>query len=201
MCRKEFPEVQYLDYVGQFGRRGARRSSVPLYFSTPDAKGKQTDYLPVSYVEADYLVNMANLKSHGDYAGITLCAKNHYGSLVRTPPARGYFDMHKDLPFVKPGMGRYRCLVDLLGVEFDMCKPDAVEPPTPKAPQISLPGELLSRMKSKAELYEVTDLKACLWEVEAFGPAGKQLADQLRNLVQSYDMEAVLEILSNVEIK
>lgn len=115
MCRKEFPQVRYLDYVGAFGRTRARRSSVPLYWSTPDAAGTETDYLPVSYVQADYLINMANLKSHGDYAGVTLCAKNHYGSLVRTPPAKGYFDMHKDLPFVKPGNGRYRPLVDLMG--------------------------------------------------------------------------------------
>ena len=115
MCRKEFPDVRYLDFVGQFGRTRASRSSVPLYWSTPDAQGKETDYLPVSYVEADYLINMANLKSHNDYAGITLCAKNHYGSLVRTPPQKGYFDMHKDLPFVVPGQGHYRPLVDLMG--------------------------------------------------------------------------------------
>ncbi len=115
MCHKEFPRVRYLDSVGAFGRTRARRSSVPLYWSTPDAAGKETDYLPVSYVEAGYLINMANLKSHNDFAGITLCAKNHYGSLVRRPPARSYFNMHNDLPFVKPGMGRYRPLVDLMG--------------------------------------------------------------------------------------
>ena len=115
MCHKEFSNVRYLDYVGAFGRTRARRSSVPLYWSTPDAAGKETDYLPVSYVEADYLINMANLKSHNDFAGITLCAKNHYGSLVRTPPAKGHFNMHDDLPFVRPGMGHYRPLVDLMG--------------------------------------------------------------------------------------
>jgi hypothetical protein len=115
MCHKGFPKVRYLEYAGQFGRTAARRSSAPLYWSTPEAEGTQTDYLPVSYVEADYLINMANLKSHNDYAGVTLCAKNHYGSLVRTPPSKGYFDMHRDLPFVKPGMGRYRPLVDLMG--------------------------------------------------------------------------------------
>jgi len=116
MCHEKFPNVQYLDYVGKFGRTRARLSSVPFYWSTPDAADKQTDYVPASYVEADYLINMANLKSHNDFAGITLCAKNHYGSLVRKPArTEGYFDMHKDLPFVKPGMGHYRPLVDLMG--------------------------------------------------------------------------------------
>jgi len=116
MCREQFANVRYLEYLGKFGRTGAKLSSVPLYWSTPDAAGKTTDYVPVSYVKADYLINMANLKSHNDQAGITLCAKNHYGSLVRKPArAQGYYDMHKDLPFTTPGMGHYRPLVDLMG--------------------------------------------------------------------------------------
>jgi len=116
MCSEQFANVRYLEYLGKFGRTGAKLSSVPLYWSTPDAAGKTTDYVPVSYVKADYLINMANLKSHNDVAGITLCAKNHYGSLVRKPArAQGYYDMHKDLPFTTPGMGHYRPLVDLMG--------------------------------------------------------------------------------------
>ncbi|UCG59054.1 MAG: DUF362 domain-containing protein [Phycisphaerales bacterium] len=116
MCHAKFPNVTYLEYLGKFGRTAAKSSSVPLYWSTSDAEGKKTDYVPASYVEADYLINLANLKSHNDYAGVTLCAKNHYGSLIRRPPGSGeYYDMHKDLPRPKPGMGRYRPLVDLIG--------------------------------------------------------------------------------------
>jgi hypothetical protein len=116
MCHDKFPNVRYLDYVGKFGRTRAKSSSVPFYWSTPDAASKTTDYLPASYVKADYLINLANLKSHNDMAGITLCAKNHYGSLVRKPARVGsYYDMHKDLPFNTPGMGHYRPLVDLMG--------------------------------------------------------------------------------------
>ncbi|MFH1715804.1 MAG: DUF362 domain-containing protein [Planctomycetota bacterium] len=115
MCHKEFPNVRYLEYLGKFGRTAAKLSSVPFYWSTPDAAGKATDYVPESYAKADYLVNLANLKSHNDMAGITLCAKNHYGSLVRKPARTSeYYDMHKDLPFPTPGMGRYRPLVDLM---------------------------------------------------------------------------------------
>ena len=116
MCHAEFPDVRYLEYLGEFGRTAAKHSSVPFYWSTADAEGKTTDYIPESYVQADYLINLANLKSHNDLAGITLCAKNHYGSLIRKPsrtPNR--FDMHKDLPRIKPGMGHYRPLVDLTG--------------------------------------------------------------------------------------
>jgi CheY-like chemotaxis protein len=92
------------------------------------------------------------------------------------------------------------CLANLLGVEFDKREPEAAEPPT-EALEVSLPAELLSRMKNKAELYEVTDLRACLLEVEAFGPEGKQLAERLRALIQSYDMQTVLELLSEIEAK
>jgi hypothetical protein len=116
MCHDKFPNVRYLEYLGKFGRTAAKLSSVPFYWSTPEAEGKKTDYVPLSYVQADYLINLANLKSHNDQAGITLCAKNHYGSLVRKPARlEGYYDMHKDLPYTKPGNGHYRPLVDLMG--------------------------------------------------------------------------------------
>jgi hypothetical protein len=116
MCHKEFPNVRYLELLGKFGRTAAKHSSVPFYWSTPDAKGKETDYIPESYAQADYLINLANLKSHNDQAGITLCAKNHYGSLVRKPARiTSHYDMHKDLPYTTPGMGHYRTLVDLMG--------------------------------------------------------------------------------------
>ncbi len=116
MCHEQFPKVQYLEYLGRFGRTAAKPSSVPLYWSTPAAAGAKTDYVPTCYVEAEYLINLANLKSHGDMAGVTLCAKNHYGSLVRKPARiTDYYDLHKDLPFNTPGMGHYRPLVDLMG--------------------------------------------------------------------------------------
>lgn len=116
MCHEQFPNVRYMEYAGQFGRTAAKPSSVPLYWSTPNAAGTTTDYVPTCYAEAEYLINLANLKSHGDFAGITLCAKNHYGSLVRKPARiTGYYDLHKDLPFPVPGMGHYRPLVDLMG--------------------------------------------------------------------------------------
>lgn len=116
MCHEKFPNVRYLDCIGKFGRTKAKLSSVPFYWSTPEAAGKKTDYVPASYAEAEYLINLANLKSHNDQAGITLCAKNHYGSLVRRPARlEEYYDMHKDLPYTTPGMGHYRPLVDLMG--------------------------------------------------------------------------------------
>ncbi len=63
---------------------------------------------------SESLINMANLKAHVG-AGVTLCAKNHYGSLFRKPPQKGYFDMHGSLPREIKSPGHYRALVDLMG--------------------------------------------------------------------------------------
>jgi hypothetical protein len=111
ILHEEFPDVQYLDHVGKFGRVAMKPSSVPLYWSCRP-EGCLQDYVPVSFAEADYLINLANLKSHTG-AGVTLCAKNHFGSLVRWPAEEGYYDLHKT--GFPSEMGEYRALVDLMG--------------------------------------------------------------------------------------
>jgi hypothetical protein len=117
LCR-EFPTVRYLDHDGgnaTYPRTRVQYSSIPFYWSSRPSRTAQ-DYVPVPYAEAKYLINMANLKSHSG-AGVTLCAKNHYGSLIRTPPDKGYYDMHVSLPEEVHGTGHYRALVDLMGHE------------------------------------------------------------------------------------
>ena len=111
IIKKDFPGVQCLDRTGKFGRIKMKQSKVPLYWSC-HPKGCMQDYVPESFVEAEYLINFANLKAHGG-SGVTLCAKNHYGSLIRWPAEEGYFDMHKDAFSTKVGI--YRNHVDLMG--------------------------------------------------------------------------------------
>ncbi len=106
-----FPGVRFVDFGGKFGRIKASQSSVPLYWSSRP-KGTIPDFLPTAIAEADYLINVANLKAHTG-AGVTLCAKNHMGSLVRWPAQRGYFDLHPGAFAKKEGI--YRPLVDLMG--------------------------------------------------------------------------------------
>jgi hypothetical protein len=134
----DFPEVHYWDNRGTLERTRAEFGSVPLYWSTRDADGTTPDYLPLAIEQADYLINFAVLKSH-ECGGITVNAKNHYGSLLRCPDGflRGaendwgpfgsfndYYNMHYSLPDESCGsdpamqsMGHYRALVDLMGHE------------------------------------------------------------------------------------
>lgn len=72
-----------------------------------------TNYLPTCVTEADYLINLANLKGHN--YGVTLCAKNHFGSFIndyrmRAPQQAG---LHSNLTQRK--MNVYSVLVDLMG--------------------------------------------------------------------------------------
>jgi hypothetical protein len=115
-----FPDVCYLAAYGGHGRTQSSFSDVKFYWSTPAADGKRQDYLPRSFAEADYMINFAILKSH-DSGGITVCGKNHYGSLIRNPDRSlkgqryDYYDMHASLPVNRRGMGHYRAIVDLMG--------------------------------------------------------------------------------------
>jgi len=107
----EFSDVAYVDHAGKFGRAQATPSAVPLHWSCRP-EGTSPDFLPTCFAEAEYLVNFATLKAHTG-AGVTLCGKNHFGSLVRWPVEKGYYDMHRG-SFARR-MGAYREQVDLLG--------------------------------------------------------------------------------------
>lgn len=106
-----FPGVCYEDCEGKYDRIKAKPSAAPLFWSSRP-EGKTGDSVPTSFAEADYLINFACLKAH-TAGGVTLCAKNHYGSLVRWPVQKGYYDMHPNCFATQTGV--YRPLVDLMG--------------------------------------------------------------------------------------
>ncbi len=116
----EFPNVRYLATNSQWGREGpvssqGQPSESRIYWATTDAVGTTPDYLPVSFAEADYVINFACLKGHS--SGITLCGKNHHGSLIRTPSQAGFYNLHYSLPNAawNPGTGLYRSIVETMG--------------------------------------------------------------------------------------
>ena len=84
--------------------------STPIQWSYPFS-GK-VNYLPTCVTEAEYVINFANLKGHS--YGITLCAKNHFGSFINgntmRPPEGA--NLHQWL--TRNEMGIYSPLVDLM---------------------------------------------------------------------------------------
>ncbi len=101
-----FQSITFVTSSTRNGRIGATRDTGnPVYTQAGTA------YLPQSVTGAKYLINMALLRPHTLY-GITLCAKNHFGSV--------YFNSWTPEPLHNYGgrsksMNTYNCLVELNG--------------------------------------------------------------------------------------
>jgi hypothetical protein len=129
LLHTEFPDVVYIDHQSStMGRTPIVPSATPeLYFSDRGTilheDGSSTpvysEYLPTCITEANYMINIAALKGHAR-AGITLCAKNHFGSHCREDS----YHLHEGLISpdgihpTRTGMGLYRIQVDLMGHKF-----------------------------------------------------------------------------------
>jgi len=112
---EEFPAVVFFDARGEMGRTLSVDSPVQQYWSElTDPNDYTPDYIPALYEQADYLINLPVLKGHA--AGITLCAKNHYGSYNRRPDTSSFYPLHDSLAGTGyQDSGRYRALVDIMG--------------------------------------------------------------------------------------
>lgn len=111
----EFPEVNYLSSAGAtHGRISCSESAKDLIFYSDNRSvmsGAGSDKIYTVLEEAEYLINLPSMKGHG-IAGITLCAKNHFGTQSRRSAAH----LHPGLNGKERlGYGYYRVLVDLMG--------------------------------------------------------------------------------------
>ena len=120
-----------MDRKGGKGRIKARPDrNAALHHADPSVEDSGKTFFPASMVEADYLINLALLKGH-DLAGVTLCAKNHFGSVWRESDKDAWNDgwspgnMHETISvhewrggkFPPREMGTYNPLVELMGHE------------------------------------------------------------------------------------
>ncbi len=114
----EFPDVVYTDRTfGTHGRTLIHPTKEDLIYYSDKT---QTDKLFDIIENADYMINLANLKPHS-CAGITLTAKNHFGSQSRTM-ARHLHYSHVT-PVIRgfttnSGYKKYRVMVDLMGSKY-----------------------------------------------------------------------------------
>lgn len=85
-CKDAFPQVRFEDhYGGDHGGRyqiekAARTGDVIDYGTPAGVTLRLSKDIPRTVQEARYLINVALLKGHGT-AGVTLTAKNHYGTI------------------------------------------------------------------------------------------------------------------------
>jgi hypothetical protein len=104
---EEFPEVRWMDGQGSPGREKPEWVANAITYTSSDVElGNE---LPKAVVEAAYLINIALLKGH-EIAGVTLCAKNHFGS-IRYPQK----DHGKYVSQMNGAKGDYSAFVDLMG--------------------------------------------------------------------------------------
>jgi len=109
-CHPEFPGTHFVDWIGGDGREQVTRDlqcpvlwsddlQDPTEYYGTEPTGYPT-YLPTCVSNADYIINLANLKGHRT-AGITVCAKNNFGSICAGPD---------------PGPGVDRCVPKYAGI-------------------------------------------------------------------------------------
>ncbi len=118
----EFPGIRFEDIDGGDGRFQARPDkNVALHFGDPGTPHNRRTYLPACVTGATYLINAGLMKGHS-LAAVTLCAKNHYGSVYRenTGPKDAHkgwnpSHLHESILVVSRRMGTYNALVDLMG--------------------------------------------------------------------------------------
>jgi hypothetical protein len=114
----EFPNIVYTDKLfGTHGRTLIHETKNDLIFYSDKY---QTDKFYDVIENADYMINVANLKPHS-FAGITLTAKNHFGSQSREM-ARHLHYSHV-IPLVRgnatnSGYRKYRVFVDIMGSKY-----------------------------------------------------------------------------------
>lgn len=125
--KSEFPDINVLGNDIEYnGLNLAALDRVPVAKTSSDVlfysdKGTimdeaVSDKLYTIHEQAAYLINIASLKAHA-CAGITLCAKNHFGSQARADAQhlhKGLVGEENDQPY-RTEYGMYRVQVDLMG--------------------------------------------------------------------------------------
>jgi hypothetical protein len=113
----EFPKIAYLDKFATHHNRTMTKPTEEDYLIYSNKLQKDPLYDVI--IKADYLINVANLKPH-IAAGISLTAKNHFGSQGR--PTAGHLHNYLITPRGAAGSNggyhKYRVRVDMMGSKY-----------------------------------------------------------------------------------
>jgi hypothetical protein len=118
LWHSEFPDVIYIDKVSEMhGRTIIKPTENDLVFYSDKTI---SDKLYNVIEDAAYMINCANLKPHG-FAGISLTAKNHFGSQSRYGADHLHYSLVANRSKGNPsnsGYNKYRVQVDIMGSKF-----------------------------------------------------------------------------------
>lgn len=103
-----FPNVKWMSAAGSAGIDSAHWVKDAIRYTDPSVT--LGTVLPKDVVDAAYLINIALLKGH-EIAGVTLCAKNHFGSIPFPVRMHGTHTVTQ----MAGKEGDYNALVDLMG--------------------------------------------------------------------------------------
>ena len=108
------------------------------------------------------------------------------------------FDAFLDKPFRLEDL--YACLEQILDASYEYAQPSAPAASEPVDFEgLRLPAALRAQLHQAAEMYNVTEVKNCLDQVQALGVEEAHLAAHLGELVQRYDLEEVLKVLEKID--
>jgi hypothetical protein len=130
----EFPNIHYLDHDRDYGGREIAEQGTDsvIYYSDrgeilradawsypPTGDPIYDDNFYTIFEDCDYLINVPTLKGH-KRAGVTMFAKNHFGSHIRNDASHLHMglvnpDENVSNGIERSGYGEYRVLVDLMG--------------------------------------------------------------------------------------
>ena len=108
------PEFQAVTLVVAPSNAGGAKVAATQDTSSPLQTKAGTAYFPQCLTEAKYLINLALMRAH-TLCGITLCAKNHFGSTYFAEKDSWTPQPLHDTSSRKNPIGSYNCLVDLNG--------------------------------------------------------------------------------------
>jgi signal transduction histidine kinase/CheY-like chemotaxis protein len=95
----------------------------------------------------------------------------------------------------------YQCLERHLQVTMERETIRLDSPPSTALERVALPDSLCSRLAVAAELHSTTALKACMPELNELNPAARRLAEEIRLLMRSYEMDGIQKLLADYVLR
>ena len=95
----------------------------------------------------------------------------------------------------------YRCLRTHLGVEYEPVEETAAPTPTDQTADwrdLTLPADLHARLLAAAELYQTSQLKSILKELQQLDGEAPRLADHLDPLLEDFNVEAIRQLIETI---